>query len=465
MTFLFEKLGKAGPVTDKNPKHPIVQPCLSRRWFFMPGGWGQLLPVVCSLVNGLVMLCVVFPFFVSKLDLPVVPADYVQMVQDLVNGEGLRWKWQEGVILAMAKEPGYFFFLSFFYILFGDLNAVPVQVAQILLNASICWMVWMVAYRTTERRDVATIAAWVYAFHPLPVWYSVRIWNDIPASFFVILSVLFVLVVIRERSRYAAVFAGCSLAVAALFRILSGGLLFLFLVLILFPTRGTSSPEEARQHDRERFTNRAVCAGIFCVSFVCIFTPWIVRNVSLSGHPVLLTIQGWGSTIDGGEAIKMWSPGKNVYHYAAEERKADLVRTMFAEERQKDPYASSAKLEVLVDGRLKEIVLQEMYAHPFQFLKKVILNLLFFWYLGSQTVMSLLMMVISLVLLPMALAGTIIAAKQRYYLLTGIAILIAFFWAAQSSVIGYGRYSVSVLPYVVIFGALTWSTFLKRFRL
>jgi hypothetical protein len=50
-------------------------------------------------------------------------------------------------------------------------------------------------------------------------------------------------------------------------------------------------------------------------------------SLGLQEHPymrttVLLTIQGWGSMIDGGEILRMWQPRDNVYRYEGEQKKS-----------------------------------------------------------------------------------------------------------------------------------------------
>jgi hypothetical protein len=426
----------------------------------MPGGKGQLIPVICACINGLIMLFVVFPVFLSRYSLPLVPEAYVQMVLDLVNGNGLRWEW-EGATLVMAKEPGYILFLTMFYVLFGNLNALPVQITQIFMNACICWIVWMIAYMSTERRDVAAVAAMGYAFHPLPLWYSVRIWNDIPASLLVVLSVLLLMISMKKGSRSTAALAGFALAAATLFRIISVGLLFVFLIVLMLPSREEDLPKNSPS-GFGGFAKRSALAGVLVVAFLCVISPWAIRNFSISGRPVLLTIQGWGGFIDGGENVKMWDPSSNVYAYVGEERKHRLVRDLYAEEILRRPDLPSARIELIVNDSLKRTALREVCAEPLQFAKKVFLNVLFFWYLGSQKLMSMLMMLVSVVLIPMAAVGVVTSARRRNFHLIGLASLVGFFWAVQSLVIGYGRYSVSVLPYVVILAAFAWAGVLKR---
>ena len=75
------------------------------------------------------------------------------------------------------------------------------------------------------------------------------------------------------------------------------------------------------------------------------------------------------------------------------------------------------------------------------------MNLFFFWYLGTQKLMSRLLTLINIILLPFFLLGIALSLKQHNHYLTLFAIIVFCF--CQAFIVGYSWYSVPVLPYAI----------------
>lgn len=426
-----------------------------------PGGIGQIVSFFFCLLNGLFMLFLILPFFTSKHTLPIIPPEYLQMIPDIYHGNGLRWMWSNTIYFAMAKEPGYPLFLAMFFTLFGKFNVLPIQLTQIFLNGLICYMIWMITFKSSNKTSVATIASMSYAFHPLPLWYSVRIWNDIPTSFLLIVSVFLLFSTLQKKSFFFAALTGFCFGIATLFRIVSFSVLMIIIALItsaLIKKQGIII-KGVFKFDKVRLI-KLLC--ILLTFFVVAISPWIIRNTLICGIPAILTIQGWGSMIDGAEIVRIWKPEENVYQYSGEMKKKILVKNYYLEEQQVYPEKTPGEIEISVNNKLKQTALREIKNEPFQFIKKVIMNLFFFWYLGTQKIMSSLLLLINMIILPFAIIGASISIKQNNLYLTIFVFIALFLCILQSFIVGYSRYSVPVLPYVMPLSAYAFYKLLKK---
>jgi hypothetical protein len=417
----------------------------------VPGGKGQGIALLLTIINGLVFSFFVLPYLIKYYGLRPIDTvgEHYLMVPGLLDGRGLIWGNDGGIIFMMAKEPGYTLLLAMVYKIFGTLDIKLVQLVQVILNTSICWMVCMIGYLSTNRRSIANIAGVCYAFHPLALLYSARIWNDIPSSFWTILSIWLFILTLRDQSMFKGALAGCSLAVATLFRTASFGLFFVFLIWLFLAKMVRSS--HCRSNSRIQISQRVNIAVVMAIMFFLVLSPWAIRNFMLSGRPVMLvTIQGWATWIDGGEIVKLWSRKDNIWPKDTEVKKFNLIRRLYSEEKQLDPSTSVAQIELRIHDRLRKIVENEILGDPLGYAKRVAKSSLLFWYLGTHKVLSYGILFVSIILIPFAAMGAIIALRERNCYLMVVTSIMIYFWLVYAMVISYCRYSVPAVPYVII---------------
>jgi hypothetical protein len=431
---------------------------LNWRQIIMPGGKGQGIALFLTLINGLLFSFVVLPYLIKYFGLRPIDTvgEHYLMVPGLLGGRGLIWGNDGGIPFMMAKEPGYTFLFAMVYKVFGTLDIRFVQVVQIIFNVSICWLVWTIGYISTNKRSVATVAAVCYAFHPLALLYSARIWNDIPSSFWVILSTWLFLLTLRDRSIMKGALAGCSLAIATLFRTPSFGLYFVFIA-CLFLVKDVLSRGD-RNVLSMHIVQKAKIAAAIAIMFFLFLSPWTIRNFMLSGRPVMLvTIQSWATWIDGGELVKLWSLNDNIWPKDTEVKKFSLLRNIYVEEKQVDHERSGAVVELRIHDRLRSVVMNEIQKDPSGYIKRIAKSFFLFWYLGSHKVFSYYMLLINIILIPLALTGAIIALRRRNVYLVLLLSIMMYFWIVYAMVISYCRYSISAIPYAIILAVFAGS--------
>jgi hypothetical protein len=434
----------------------------------MPGGMGQVIAILLALINGLLFSFVVLPCLIEYLGLRPIDTvgEHYLMVPELLSGRGLIWRNDSEITFMMAKEPGYTFLLAMIYKVFGTLDIRFVQSVQVVLNAFICWLVWTIGYISTNQRPVATVAAFGYAFHPLALLYSARIWNDIPSSFWIILSVWIFLLSLRDRSVFKGALAGSSLAIATLFRTASFGLFFLFIAWLFL------AKELAFRDDRNTLSMDTVqktkIAAAITIMFFLVLSPWAIRNFALSGRPIMLvTIQSWATWIDGGEVARLWNRKDNVWPKDTEVKKFDLIRRLYQEEKQAKTSDSDVQIELRIHDTLRSFVMKEILKDPSGYIKRIVRSFFLFWHLGTHKVLSYGMLLINIILIPSAMSGAVFALRKRnVYLLFSLNIMM-YFWVIYAMVISYCRYSVPAVPYATILAAFAFVSIYsktKRFR-
>ncbi len=345
----------------------------------LPGGRGQLLAMLLATANGLVVSFVLGPLLIASHDLSTTgDSVYRQMAANVLQGQGLVWH-AGAATLRMAKEPAYALFLAGSYAIFGTAALWPIQLFQALLVTVTSGLVWVLAFHVSERRELATVAAITFSLHPLPVWYSTRIANDVPAALLVTVAALLLLRVPGSRSLVTSLALGAALGFAALTRTATIGLLPISVAAIL------ALPHQDGHRLCLRVLWHPVCrrclsAIVVLLTFCLVVSPWAIRNYRLAGRPVFsVTVQGWGTVLDSFELERLWRPTDNIWPRGTEARKFTLIDTFYREEQSLHPGDSPAQTELSVDRRLRQVAISEAAADPVRFVRRTVMNALFFF--------------------------------------------------------------------------------------
>jgi hypothetical protein len=160
---------------------------------------------------------------------------------------------------------GYAYYLAAFYRLFGDHPWIPLT-AQVLLNASVPWLVFELAYGWFDRRT-ATVAAILTSIFSFNTVYASTQSSDAMCTVIFLASVLALIRGIRGRDWRWIVLAGALAGIAPQFRP------NLILIPVLFAgwVLWTSGRAE-----------RAGYAAILLLSPAILLAPWVIRNYRLT---------------------------------------------------------------------------------------------------------------------------------------------------------------------------------------
>jgi len=186
-------------------------------------------------------------------------------------------------------SPIYAYLLAGIFKVFGvytDASALAAMILDALCSALTCWVIFILARETFDRR-VAVLAAWLWAFSPPAVHTSTSyIWETCLSTLLV--SLAFLLTVrlpsatrIGEWVRYGALWAVAALT--------NGAVLAVFPCLLLWSWLRSKDPAAPG------ILGRVLAAGLACG--ICL-SPWAIRNAVTFGSPMLRS--GIGAEIYGG---------------------------------------------------------------------------------------------------------------------------------------------------------------------
>lgn len=115
--------------------------------------------------------------------------EYAGMGSALAGGD-ITFTSAEASWFPLFRTPGYPIFLAIFYAL--GLGDVQVALAQILIDAASCLLVFHLALRLSGKENVALLAAALYAVNPLMIEYSFQILSETLFTFaFLLANILF----------------------------------------------------------------------------------------------------------------------------------------------------------------------------------------------------------------------------------------------------------------------------------
>jgi hypothetical protein len=137
-------------------------------------------------------------------------ASYLEPGRNLL----LHGRFITGALPEIDRTPGYPLFLA----LFSLTGPATAALAQVLLSAFTVLLVWRLARVVFAEERVALLAAWLFAFEPVSVIYSVRLLPETLFLALLLLSLERLAVFLRDRSLWALAQAGLWLAAATFVR-------------------------------------------------------------------------------------------------------------------------------------------------------------------------------------------------------------------------------------------------------
>lgn len=193
----------------------------------------------------------------------------------------------DGITPATFRPPGYPFFLSGVYALFGR-SVVAVRVSQSILGALTILVLYLLSARIFSRR-VGRFAAFTLAIYPLHVYLASTLFPQTLFTLFLALIVYF-LFIWRERATVLL-----NVAIGILFAF---GALVRPPLLVFMPVALGWGFIAAKQ--KWLFLKRDL--WLILLSFMVVFTPWLYRNYHVLGTVSLATNGGRNFWLGNNEA-------------------------------------------------------------------------------------------------------------------------------------------------------------------
>jgi len=168
--------------------------------------------------------------------------------------------------------PGYPFFLSSIYRIFGH-NNIWAKVSNVILSFFLCFLTYRIA-KKIESQYTPQIAFLILCFFPSQIFFTSLLLSEILFTFlFLLLLYLLVIQLKKSKSFFFLIFSGVLLGLATLTR---GVVLFFPLVILFFFLA------QAKKGSLKKFL-------IITFSMFIILLPWMIRNQKKLGYFTLST--------------------------------------------------------------------------------------------------------------------------------------------------------------------------------
>jgi 4-amino-4-deoxy-L-arabinose transferase-like glycosyltransferase len=198
--------------------------------------------------------------------------EYLTIAQNLLNHGAFSLGDTPPFTPTIRRAPVYPAFLGLLH-LFGARTHFQIAIAQALLGALSCLLVFHLAKRiTTERR--ATLAACYYSVFPTGLIFVPAVLSETLFTLLLLSAVALAAAGLRRRSTTIIVLAGAMLSLSALCRPISLPLAAVFAVILAF------------------FSSRKL-AAFFVLGFALSLAPWAMRTALVSRSFTM--IQGYGT--------------------------------------------------------------------------------------------------------------------------------------------------------------------------
>jgi 4-amino-4-deoxy-L-arabinose transferase-like glycosyltransferase len=414
------------------------------RWLGNLQGEASSLWVVFCLAVGtrLLFALLIFPIITADSDvLNTVADDYDKIAHNLVLGHG--YVLSPGTAPTMQRLPLYPLFLAFFFSTFG-LTLWPIQVAQAVIDALSCVLVYRIAERVYRSPAVSQLATLFYAFYPGAMVATARVVTEPIYTFLLLLAVVLCLESKQTgRSGFVALI-GPVLGLAALCK--STGLLLPAYFGVMMQ-RGCTRPVRA-------MLKTTVILGS---GMAVVLAPWVVRNYLLTGRFIPTSTIGGTVIYDGFYMVNHPDSGREFFELVdlSKQEQYRLLSSQGIETYSpKYPFwfFSSAE-EYRWDRLMSRTVVDGFWEAPEKCLRFLFDNAVGFWFVGRTRSASLIGLALHLPFLIAAVVGMRYSygeGRQDAWLLLG---LILYFYLFYTVTLGMVRYAIPIMPLVGIFAA------------
>lgn len=377
------------------------------------------------------------------------PYWFSAMAESLLRGEGFT---AYGSMLH-RRMPGYPFFIAGLYAVFG-VHALVVQLAQCLLFAGTCWLVQDIGRGLFTER-VGLFAGALCALHPSLLRYVGDLHLETLFTFCITLSVWLSCRFYHHPTFKRGVALGVAWGVACLIKAVV--LLYppVFAALFWWSRRRSTEPKQPFLASLRPLVPVAVA----CVAMALTISPWTARNYVVSGHFVPTTT-GAGDAImrsfvfSRTEFITLRRPP-----YTDAENESNALFRALCKAQGAVWEADDLQSEKILAAEAKRRIMAE----PLVFVKKTLIGVFTFWYQMTSLPNSLAAGAMAVFAWFFAAFGLVRSRREGRpaWLVLAPVVYLNLLLAALLSL---GRYSVPVLPSLLVLSAAGLDWLLERRR-
>lgn len=212
-------------------------------------------------------------FFAFISDYPLLKdsAQYDLIGWNLAQGNGFSISDSYPFEPTMFREPGYPFFLSAIYVIFGH-EYFYVRLFQVFIYVLICLLIYFIALEISGEK-IARYSSFFAALCPTLANYTRYVLSEGLFTFLLCLSTLLFMRFVKQKKPVWIILCGFILGIAALIKVAI--LFFVFPMLIFLAVLSEGSRDLMKKHLK--------CYIIFIVFFLLPILPWMARNKAVFG--------------------------------------------------------------------------------------------------------------------------------------------------------------------------------------
>ena len=403
-----------------------------------------------SVIGAGVFSFLLFPRLVEPLKVYYLRADgYYDIAENLLAGKGFHYGEKPGFDTgAFKREPLYPLFLA---AIMKTGSFLPILISiQILIYLLTVWT----AYSLFLKFGNPVIAFWaslLFASYPYSYWYVAKPTPENITPLLLLINVLLCHNYISERDPKFLFLWGITSAACVLSKsnLLLAVLVGLGVIWLRMPKSW------------KLVGHSAVCLIIF---LACL-SPWVIRNYRLSEKFI------WGSSMFGtvffvGNVNADWATVKDLAtHQKGENEITAEWKRIYDEKKETGPPEQRENqflLEAAVDTEFARRVGPWIFNNKMEFLKKLLINLPTMWFITTDKIKSILLLVFQTGLIFTCIYGVWLTLRQKITTFELHALLLMFaMYVANAAIFADARFTHVVLPFIAYFSAVGLGNILR----
>ena len=365
-------------------------------------------------------------------------SEYSKIALNLLDGNGYTLEPEGALIL--WRPPLYPFFLAGIYSIFGYWH-LPVLLIQVIINAMTCTITWYLATNIFNKRT-GTLSAVCLAFHPLFVFNGSSAMTESLFTFLLALVVLFLFKSYQSPLRRYFILAGCFIGLASLCRA-SAQFLSVFIFVVLFI--------KTKQR-RIAFVKNYI---FLLISMVLIVSPWTLRNYIVSGGEVIPIDTSKGYTF--WEGNQVLTDGHDLEALSREKRlnAESAIADILGIANEPDGTGNISRIawsSKRNSDKLFNEAVQNIYENPIEVVDLLVKKSFRFWFsfIEHKYKLQYLIILYHTILVSLGIMGLYRSCREHRPVLV-LTVIILYFYSIHILSIAYIRYSVPIIPYIIIF--------------
>jgi 4-amino-4-deoxy-L-arabinose transferase-like glycosyltransferase len=392
----------------------------------------KIIIIICvgAFVIGLIYTFIIYPHVANRLSAGVDPDRFGVLAENIYLGNG--FVFERGEEPTTYKGPIYPLFITIIIYLSFGYKIWAIQLAQNILHVISCYFVYIIAKNIYDQKT-ALLSSLIFAIHPIFLWFLPRIWIETFITFLILALIIVLLHYLRKQSLFIGAMAGILLGTLALTKSVA---IFLPLpVIILFILA------------KKKTINNILQTLAILIIAIIIIVSWTIRNYQVSNNFIPVHTSGSINFIIG-DSLSFNLFHNPFSHGVLFDKGHKEVVSLLKMKKISDLHDSVIEIE------LAKVVRKRIIEHPLSFIKKILIQIATFWYLGETPLKTIIIIIFNIPFVILGIKGlkSSLAREVTVEHLTLI-IFICYFWLIYACIYAIARFSTPILPIMIIYSS------------